>query len=511
MASPSQFVLPDQEIAASSLVLADRVFRLGVIAAVVWYLSTYVVVAAIRLPFPFDLEWLEGAGLEHVRRIVLGQPVYARPSLEFIALPYTPLYYYICAIAARATGHIDFVPMRLISMLASIASFVLIVLIIRRETRRWYPAFVGCGLLAATYDLLYGWFDLGRVDSFFLAMVLGAVYALQRGTRTSFAAAGIMFALSFLVKQTGLLIALPLLAWSAIYDWRRSLVAILPAASLVIATTLYFQITTGGWYWYYVVHVQRLAGFFVTQRIVTFWTMDLANLAGAVLLAALYAFHVARHRSSRSAATVCAAVAAMILASWASRLRTQNVVNVLMPAFAGVAILSGLAVAKFAGFENARGQPTRRTVLVHAVCLLQFIALAFNPIDRVPSALDRLNGIELTRRIAAFEGDVFVPCHGYLAARVGKPSYAHLMELWDVEWDPVQSEALGTQLRASFERQQFSAIFPCGYFIVQILDRAGMSTYYAKQDEFLAAHSPEPLTNAGLAMRTESVYVPRRR
>ncbi len=48
--------------------------RVLVIAALL-YPVTYVVVALLRLSYPFELEWLEGLALEHVGRIVAGQPI----------------------------------------------------------------------------------------------------------------------------------------------------------------------------------------------------------------------------------------------------------------------------------------------------------------------------------------------------------------------------------------------------------------------------------------------------
>src|SRR5437773_707616 len=103
-----------------------NLLRMAVIVAAAWYLLVYFVLAAVRVRYPFDLEWLEGAGLEHVRRIVAGQPLYTKPSLEFIAFPYTPLYYYVCAAVARVTGHLDFIAMRSVSVAASVGVFVLI-------------------------------------------------------------------------------------------------------------------------------------------------------------------------------------------------------------------------------------------------------------------------------------------------------------------------------------------------------------------------------------------------
>jgi hypothetical protein len=61
-----------------------RVLEFGLGAAAVGYLAVYVAIALLRIRYPFDLEWMEGALIDHVRRIVDGQPIYVGPSLDFI-------------------------------------------------------------------------------------------------------------------------------------------------------------------------------------------------------------------------------------------------------------------------------------------------------------------------------------------------------------------------------------------------------------------------------------------
>ena len=43
-----------------------RILRYAVLAASVWYVGVYLVVAWQRLPYPFELEWMEGGAVDHV-------------------------------------------------------------------------------------------------------------------------------------------------------------------------------------------------------------------------------------------------------------------------------------------------------------------------------------------------------------------------------------------------------------------------------------------------------------
>src|ERR1700680_2480458 len=80
------------------------IVRLLVLIASVGYVATYVVLVCCRLRYPFELEWLEGLSVDHVRTILAGKPLYARPSLGFTPLTYAPAYFYLGAALSRIIG-----------------------------------------------------------------------------------------------------------------------------------------------------------------------------------------------------------------------------------------------------------------------------------------------------------------------------------------------------------------------------------------------------------------------
>ena len=45
---------------------------------------------AFRLPHLFEIEWMEGSMVDHVRRVIDGQPLYVAPSLDFVPFIYPP-------------------------------------------------------------------------------------------------------------------------------------------------------------------------------------------------------------------------------------------------------------------------------------------------------------------------------------------------------------------------------------------------------------------------------------
>jgi hypothetical protein len=126
---------------ASSSRALDAV--LGLVAAL--YLAAYVGVGLARIGYPYELEWFEGTSVDLVRRILAGQSIYVRPSIDFIPHIYTPLYFHVSAELAKWTG-VGFFPLRLVSFVSSIGCFALLFALARRESGS-----AACGLFAAGF------------------------------------------------------------------------------------------------------------------------------------------------------------------------------------------------------------------------------------------------------------------------------------------------------------------------------------------------------------------------
>ena len=78
---------------------------------------------------------MEGAMVDHVRRIMAGHKLYVQPSLRFVPFIYPPLYFYLAALVSHVLGA-GLVPLRLLSFVASLGCFTLIYMLVRRETGR---------------------------------------------------------------------------------------------------------------------------------------------------------------------------------------------------------------------------------------------------------------------------------------------------------------------------------------------------------------------------------------
>src|SRR5450432_2416616 len=90
--------------------------------------------------------------------------------------------------------------------------FVLISWWVRSETDDTVAGVAAAGAFSATYATTGFWFDVVRVDSLYLLLVLGA-YALVRfgDSRRAAIATGVLLAASFFAKQSGIALAVPAL------------------------------------------------------------------------------------------------------------------------------------------------------------------------------------------------------------------------------------------------------------------------------------------------------------
>lgn len=441
--------------------LTTRALAVALAVGASLFVAVYVVVALLRLPHPFELEWLEGGSLAQVQRILDGQPVYARPTLDYVAFPYPPLFYYAAAALSAVTGP-GFVPLRVVSFASSLGCLAVLFVMVRRETGRTLPGLLAAGLFAATYRAAGSWLDVGRVDSLYLFLVLLAAHVARFGrTALSQAGAGALLALAFFTKQVAVLPALGLCAHHLL--WRRRHAPALMGAFVMgtVALTLATDWTTAGWFTW---HVFRPHGL-LSHRFVTFWARDLVPVVPlACAAAALYA--LTRGAAPEARRFHLTFAAAMVATGLVSRMIIGAWLNALLPAYAGLALLFGLAFQQAREQLPAAGDPRRAGLeaALLAAAALQLVMLAGNPWASVPTTADREAGDRLLARISGVGGHVLVPSHPYLAARATGRGHAHAMAVGDLFYfgrGPILLE-LERDMREALCRRRFSAVVTNG-------------------------------------------------
>jgi len=166
----------------------------------------FLYIAFSRITFPFTLEWMEGGSFIQVSRILAGRQLYVRPSFDFIPQIYPPFYYYLSALVDKIIGN-HFIALRLVSILSTIGIFILIYLLVSQYSGSKLAGLLASALFGSTYELSGYWFDIARVDSLALSLLLLSIYLFLKNDIKESVLGGLVFALSCFTKQTMLITA----------------------------------------------------------------------------------------------------------------------------------------------------------------------------------------------------------------------------------------------------------------------------------------------------------------
>jgi hypothetical protein len=484
--------------------------RLAMALAGLAAIGGYLFVALSRLGYPFPVEWLESNSLVEVHRILSGRPLYPAPSVEYVPDGYPPLYFALSAAVARVLG-VSYQTLRLVSLVSSLCCFALLARLVQRETGSVAAGVGAAGLFAAVYSVTDTWFDVGRVDSLFLALSIGGLYAARwmRGTRGA-VAAGVLLAAAALTKQTGFLEGIAVIA-VLLAGPRRGLACVTALTGITVlgVSTLVLGLTSGGWYIYYVFELMgehSLTG----GSFGWFWTA-LATAMGLAACAAL----IGARRVPRVLVAGCAALAAE---GYAALVHSGGAINDVLPAYLAVALLAGLALGRgvMPSSGSALGSGTSwRVTMASAVLVLAQVAVlltGLRPSQAIPTAADRSVGERVLAGLRAIGGTVAVPADPPLSMTAGMAPVAQEDAAHDV------LRASNQAAIASFRRsaadavaeRRFSAIITGGPG-APFANPPSLGRYYHRCPQPLLAGVPAGVfvPVAGAKVRPEYVWLPR--
>jgi hypothetical protein len=445
--------------------------RLGAALLGLAAIAAYVVIALLRLSYPFPLEYLESNSLAEVQRILTGHALYAPPAVGYVPDGYPPLYFATSAAAASVLG-LSYLPLRLVSLVSSLACFAVLARLVQRETASAAAGAAAAGLLAATYFVTHTWFDVARVDSLFIALSAAALYSARWMRRTRGAVAtGLLLAAAFLTKQNGLAEGVAVLTALAFGPRRRLAgIATLTYGAAVGISTLVLGLASHGWYVFYVFvllreHTLNEAAFG------QFWTVRLLPVLGIACGALILGVR-------RTPLVLVAGCAALAVESYASLVHSGGEVNDLLPAYLAVALLAGLAMgsqpggvvsygadrlarARIAGWRA--GLASRWVAAAAAALVIAQLAVlvsGFRASQAIPTKADRAAGLRLVSGMRALGGAIAVPSDPGLDLLAGSPAVAHQGATDDVlrASDPAVSAGFRRSAARAVAARRFSAI-----------------------------------------------------
>lgn len=429
-----------------------------------WWLLLAAAVAAValfasavsqRLPYPHELEWMEGALADHAWRVAQGLPIYCEPGPEHVPFLYAPLLFWLGGLGITF-GLDGITTLRLVATGASVASAMLIGHWVRTATGRIVPGLVASGLFVAGYGWLAFWYDLARNDSLFVVFVLATAWQLRHGGPRRWLWAALLATTALLAKQSAAM-WLPAIGVGALcHDWRTALRFAVASAVTMGAALGLLHLGSDGWSTFYLFEMPRQHGW-VGDRKLGYWTEDVVPMLPLVLLG--LAGFVAQWRAGerRDALFLAAFGCGGLVTSWLSRLHVGGFDNVMMYGFAGACVLGPIA---------ATANPRWLRLAAPLVLLAQFAWLwhatwARDPArTMLPSAAHRRAHDELAAFVATQPGPVWIPAHGHVSTRAGKGTGAHGQAIFDLMQGMPKLENGLFDLEALIDRKRLDVMTP---------------------------------------------------
>lgn len=439
-----------------------RILQMVILGFGLFYLFSLLWLFSKRLVYPYELDWIEGGMLTSVIHILDGNNLYTAPSIHYVPFVYAPIFFYFSAIVAKILGA-SLLTLRLVSAVASLVSLGTIVLIVWGETKSWFWGLASAGLFAGLYPATRFWFDLARVDSVFLMFFLLFLWSIRRGSSLRWQVlAGIFLTLTILTKQNGMTMCLPILAVYCLFEWRKRMV--LPGIFVLLYTilTLIFVFSSNGWYVYYcfTLAFSKPNDWQVYPFLDFIHNFLASNIPIALVLSlSLFPLWFSRAAQERFILWLVALVGT-IATSYLAKANLGGVNNVVMPTFAILSILCGIAAHELVlRLHNSRYHALAE-IGICLLIVLQLGQLAYNPFSNLPSSDAYKNGVKALKWIKKFDGNVYLP-NSPIALMAGKETFAHPSAVWDVfssERDSLAKDILADELNHAVESKLFDAI-----------------------------------------------------
>lgn len=433
-----------------------------------------------RLSYPLDLEWMESGVMITAKRAMEGAPLYATPTVDFASFCYPPLYPTLVGWLGRVFGH-SYTLGRALSVLAFTATFSLMLHATLRAVREAAPLLCGRGepwrrrptpdavafalvsmaAVAVAYGWTGAWYDLVRIDTLFLALAVGGLYALAAGHRSvrGVILAGVLLGLAYFTKQTAVFVIVA--AGLAQLLLRARLLPVLVVTVGVVAGlgTLAYDRATDGWFWFYVYDLHQShrteTDFVWSQAPRHLWNHARWLYLGCGAAAVLWIFAaMLRRRLAPHAPLWLLGALAGVAAATVGRSTQWAFDNAYIPGVVLPAIFCAVAAAEARGLlasgepaEGATGWRARVLARPRLVAAGAWVPVALVGIGVLATGLpeakrwvpDREQRAEARRFLAELkrlgrDGEVLVPYHPYYNVLAGGRGHGHIMNVNDVSW-----------------------------------------------------------------------------
>lgn len=406
-----------------------------ILLGIFWLLFLYCLV--LRVPYPFELEWLEGELMCHVVRILEGKSIYLPPSAEFVSEIYPPFFYIAAAASCKLFG-VNLVAQRLVSLVSCCLILYMLYRIPVREGGKRSAGFLSSSLFISCYHLHGPWYDLGRVDMlFFMLLISGCfVVAYYHHSALALACSVLLFTLACYTKQTGLVyvpfVALYLLTISK----KRAVMFVALFITVILTVFFILNASTDGWFGrftffnllgykqhmavvlpnaYYELFqgarekLLREVRYEIFYKLPIFFTI--------ILFFLIYRFVSQKKLRDFNVWEYTAIPAAITYFIVRPNLGSEK--NDLIFLTLWGCVILGMLPSKLASFTERKTAHYMQTT-VYFLLALQLCLQLYDPRQDIPSPGSTQKGKEFIDTVTHMNGEVYIPYHAYYAVMSGK-------------------------------------------------------------------------------------------
>lgn len=446
----------------------------------VYYLAAFFILGLMMIFAPFEYDWLESVHLDQIHRWLLGQQLYAAPSLEYIAVIYPPLYIYVSSFFVYLFGE-SYTSARFVSFLAVIGTEVVLGALVWRKTHSAFAALLAAGFYAGMYGVVSFFYTTARIDSLYVFLILLFFYTIWAASEKGGMAiilAAVAAVGSVLTKQPAVIVVFVLCLWCFFVNNIQARVTAVLCVMAVLASQAIPSLTGNAWFFYYLYEAPFAHPLSLTL-LRDFLYRDLLRFlsAGLIVTVVVFYFLFKKPLGKKEAFLFLTFFAAMMVAGFAPRIKIGGNVNNLMPITAAIALCCGLAGGML---QNAKDWH-KVLLLILLVCFN--IQIAYSPlrIFRFTAARNNVQTIEVFRGL---EAPVFAPCHPYIPISAGKNPSAFWGAIYDVS---ISSGKPGRQLREdlrkALEEKRFrTVVLRDAFFMQEAFPYAELEATYRKID-----------------------------
>ena len=501
------------------------IFSLSLLPLILFF---YVVWNRIALPFVFD--WGESAGLNQISRILSRNDLYVEPTLEFSPLVYTPFYYYLSAGFALLIND-TLLAGRIISVLALIACAGMIGSLIHKETENVLLSWISAMSFVACFSLSDGFYDLLRVDSLYVFLVLIAFSVMRwANRRLSYLFAGILIAAGFFTKQSFIIALFPLIIYLIIARGKVAWWMVAAGLTAVIIPLVLINYGSDQWFLYYIFDLPREHGYSLISAL-NFWVGDTFRPLGITIafnVVYLMAFiptngqglslggingEINDKNPSSEAKEVWRVyglfIAGAAAAAWITRSSNGGGANNVMVFYAALAMGFGLGADMIINTHWAQKNDWNYGFIIILISI-QFIGLVYNPFRFLPRQEEVIANASIINRIERSEKKILIPYRSHLAEKYGHGPQIHIVNLFELTGyfkGEVQAEGylLVDQIRNNICWQEYGVIVldqPVPWFDDQLA-----LAYYL--DEEIAEQDYQASELLAWRQGNQGVYLPR--